>query len=107
MHADRELGHPLFSWPTAGQLTPHSLFFTRSVLTNVTEAACLKNTADSGRKVFTNFKTSPLDAAGSLPAQKYADVFVSVTCVVQGQNTVLIARGAAINPRQSKPQSIT
>ena len=70
------------------------LIFNRSVLTNMTEAACFKSTAESGRKVFTNFKTSPLDAAGTLPDRKYAGVFVSVTCVGQGQNTVLMIMAA-------------
>ena len=78
------------------------LFFNRTVLFNTTEAACFKTTADNGRKIFTHFKTSPIDSAGELDDPKFAGIFVSVTCVGQGPNTVMLVMAAGNDPDATK-----
>lgn len=82
----------LTSWVAPARAV--ALFFNKTVISNTTEAACLQTTADNGRKIFTDFKASPFDSSGVLNDPKFASVFVVVTCVGQGPNTVMVVMAA-------------
>jgi hypothetical protein len=95
----------LASWITPARA---ALWFSRTVLSNTTEGECFKTAADNGRKIFTQFKTSPIDSAGVLNDPKFAGIFVSVTCVGQGANAVMLVIGAGndLNATKSVVQRV-